>query len=332
MRSLSTHDLSLSWLISALRTNWQPALAVALINIPLSISLAIASLGSENTSIPLLGIITALWAGLFASLFASNKHNIYGPAGALSGVLLAFTFAVPNGVQYLPILTILTGVIIYLVYLLGISRYITLIPSTALHGFLLGVGITIAGTQLSSALGIVPSASHEHLGSNILQLFSQIHETNFAAFAVFLVSFTFLLVFRRFVPKVPGAIPLTVLAIFFSIVFHAQLSALGVMTLADKFHGLEFHLVVFPEYSRLIPELMAAPSTMMTILKYAVIIAAIAILETLIAAKIAEKMTKVGFEKETEVRGLSFANLASGLAGGMPATAVLVRTALNAKS
>ena len=67
-----------------LRENWKSALSVSLINIPLSISLAVASLGNGSDSAPLVGILTAVWAGSFAALFASSNFNVYGPAGALS--------------------------------------------------------------------------------------------------------------------------------------------------------------------------------------------------------------------------------------------------------
>lgn len=120
-----------------IRENWKAGLAVSLINIPLSISLAVASLGSSSINAPLLGLITAIWAGLFAAVFASNKHNIYGPAGALSGIILAFVMQKSGNIIYVPIVAIVTGIIILGVSFLRLTKYITLIPSSALHGFLL---------------------------------------------------------------------------------------------------------------------------------------------------------------------------------------------------
>jgi SulP family sulfate permease len=97
-----------------------------------------------------MGILTAIWAGFSASLFASSKHNIYGPAGALSGILLAFSVA--HGATFVPFVAIGAGGIIFVVYAFRLSKYVTLIPSSALHGFLLGVGVTIAASQLNNAL------------------------------------------------------------------------------------------------------------------------------------------------------------------------------------
>lgn len=128
-------------IISRIRGNYKSGIAVALVNIPLSLALAVASLGNHPAA-PLMGILTAIWAGLVASLFASSKHNIFGPAGALSGILLAFS--IQYGAQYVPIVALVSGLLIFIVYTFKLSKYITLIPSSALHGFLLGVGITIA--------------------------------------------------------------------------------------------------------------------------------------------------------------------------------------------
>lgn len=113
-----------------IKENYKSGLSVAIVAIPLSIPLAVAS-----GATPLQGILTAIWAGLFASFFAGSKFNIIGPAGALSALLLAF--AATNGPQYLPILALVVGVYVLAIYFLRITRYIMLIPSTALHGFIM---------------------------------------------------------------------------------------------------------------------------------------------------------------------------------------------------
>lgn len=68
-----------------IRENWKAALAVSLINIPLSISLAVAS-----GATPLQGIITGIWGPFIAAMFCGSKHNIFGVAGALTSIVLAF--------------------------------------------------------------------------------------------------------------------------------------------------------------------------------------------------------------------------------------------------
>ncbi len=105
-------------------------------------------------------------------------------------------------------------------------------------------------------------------------------------------------------------------------------------TIQDKFASLSFTLVSFPDF----PSLFSRSTLYDNIILYksialtSLVVAIVAILETLISAKIAEDMSKTKFNKDLEVRGLALANICSGLVGGMPATAVLVRTALNVKS
>ena len=324
---------------SSFQHNWKPGLAVALINIPLSISLAVASLGSASTNAPLLGLITAIWAGAFASIFASNKHNIYGPAGALSGILLAFVLQKDGGVVYIPFVAITAGIIIITVSFLRLTKYITLIPSAALHGFLMGVGVTIAASQLNSALGITANVQHEAIYQNILQTLSQITETNWLALLVFALGLGFLIAMKRWMPKIPGAIPLTFIGILIGGLFtYLRVHGLWspsiptIQTIADKFPSLAFSLVNIPDFSGVRADIFGHLETAKLILRYSAIVAVIAILETIISAKIAEKLTKHKFHKDREVFGLGISNIASGIVGGMPATAVLVRTAFNIKS
>lgn len=180
---------------------------------------------------------------------------------------------------------------------------------------------------------------HEALYQNVLQTFSQISEINIPAFSLFLVSFVFLQLMKRFVPKIPGAIPLTVIGIAIGGVFtylhsaHLWPAAFPtIQTIASKFPSLAFSLMDMPKFSAIKLDLFSDLEILKNILRFSFIIAVIAILETIISAKIAEKLSKQGFDKDREIFGLGIANIASGLAGGLPATAVLVRTAFNVKN
>lgn len=184
---------------------------------------------------------------------------------------------------------------------------------------------------MNAAFGIVPKVSHPNVVANFLQTVSQFGEANWAAFGIFAIAFAFLQIWKRFVPSVPGPIPLTALAIGLSFVLVKPLSDAGVQTIGTKFPTLAFQLFSIPE----IPskaDVFAHLEIYKLIAKTAAVIAVIAVLETMISAKIAAKMRKEDFDRDREVFGLGMANLASGIVGGLPATAVLVRTALNAKS
>ncbi len=133
--------------LNRIKNNWKAGVTVALVSIPLSVSLAVASGGT-----PIQGIITAIWAGLIASIFGGSVFNIVGPAGALSGILAGF--ALKNGYASLPNIAIVAGVLILIAYLIRLEKYLVYISSSVVHGFTLGVAFMIAWGQINSALGL----------------------------------------------------------------------------------------------------------------------------------------------------------------------------------
>ncbi len=145
-------------------SNWQSGLTVALVSIPLSISLAVAS----HTT-PVVGIVTAIWAGLIASLFGGSHYNVVGPTGALSGIIA--TFAIINGAEQLPMLAIMAGLMILVAYILRLERYLVLVPSSVIHGFTLGVAFIIAFNQFNFALGLQRLTTHEKFFDHLVEIF-----------------------------------------------------------------------------------------------------------------------------------------------------------------
>lgn len=294
--------------------NWQSGLTVALVSIPLSISLAVAS----HTS-PLTGIITAIWAGLMASLFGGSNYNIVGPTGALSGILA--TYAIIHGAETLPSLAVLSGVFVLLAYVLKFERYLVLVPSSVIHGFTLGVAFIIGFNQLNFALGLSNLKVHEKFFDNLIESFANIGSMLPSTFLIFVIFLTGLFALRKYVPKLPGAVILTPIGILLGYLSSKQLIPLMLATLGTKFGALEFKLFEMPK-------LFLSNELVMTALTVAVI----AILETMLSAKIADGMTHTKHNGRKEMRGLGIANIVVGLVGGMPATAALARTSLNIKS
>ncbi len=302
---------------SELSANWKSGLTVALVSIPLSLSLSIASGAS-----PIMGIITAIWAGLVAALFCGSRFNVIGPAGALSGILASF--ALTNGPEMLPLLAILSGVLIFIVYLLRWDRYLIFIPSSVMHGFTLGVGLTIGLGQINAALGLSGLQVHENALLNTYESLSHVSHTNMAAFVLFAVMLCFLFTCARLFPRVPGAILAAVIGIAIGYASEVHLLPFTVPTLLSKYG--EFHAVLFqfPSFD--------LPSSYGVLAKAVFTVTIVAVLETLLSAKIADGMTNTRFNQKKEMLGLSLANIASGIAGGLPATGVLARTAINVKS
>lgn len=305
-------------LLGNIKRNWKSGITVSLVSIPLSISLAVAA-----NSTPIMGIITAFWAGLIASFLGGSNYNIVGPTGALSGILAMF--ALTYGVGSLPALAIMTGLIILIFFILHFERYIILIPSSVIHGFTLGVAFIIGLNQFNSALGLQGLTQHEKFIKNVMESFAHIGQFDGGTAVLFFSTLSILFVFLKMIPKIPGPIIVAPIGIFLGYLSEAGIIGAKFQTLHSKFGdivGLEIFRMPSLSFNFLDVNL----------LKASLAIAVVAILETLISAKIADGMTKTKSNHRKEMMGLGFANLASGIFGGIPATAALARTSLNVKS
>ena len=301
--------------LSLIKANWKSGLTVALVSIPLSISLAIASGVS-----PISGIITAIWAGLIASLFGGSNYNILGPTGALSGIIASYVIA--HGAASVPMLALCAGFFILLAYALKLERYLIFIPSSVIHGFTLGVALIIGLNQLNFALGLSNIPIHEKFIENVIESFKHISQSSLSTFAIFIIFFMGLFLIRKITKILPGAVilsPLGILVGYLSI--KSTLLPLHLETLGSKFGDITPRILQ-------IPSLVFSKSLIIT----ALIVALIAILETMLSAKIADVMTKTHYNQRKEMFGLGLANIVSGLVGGIPATAALARTSLNIKT
>lgn len=307
--------------------NWRSGLTVALISVPLSIALSIAS-GAG----PVPGLITGIWATLIASIFGGSNYNIIGAAGALTTVLFAATLASPLGLGagILPLLAIATGLIIFIVWAFRVDRFLYYIPSSVMYGFSAGVAFLIAASQLFDATGLSAlKRTGTFLGDIALFIskMSSVHLASIATFAGFLI---FILVWKRTVKMLPAVIPTSILGILFGYL-EVHYFDHGLISLGDKFGNFTASLYAsVPWHS--IPTLMAHPEHIIWIFKTAGVIALIAILETLITAKIGDRITKTQSSSTKELFGLSLANIGSGIFGGLPATGVFIRTGANIKA
>ncbi|MEK7649398.1 MAG: SulP family inorganic anion transporter [Patescibacteria group bacterium] len=302
--------------------NWKAALTVSLVAIPLSISLAVAA-GATPTQ----GIVTAIWAGVIAGIFGGSNYNITGPTGALSGLLATFVFT--NGANSLWLLTVLVGTLILVAWFFRLERYLIYIPANTIQGFTLGVAFIIGLNQFNFAFGLSGLPKHEAFIDNLIESFRHIGDSSLAALATFAVFFFLMFTVERAwrkipkVPHLPAAVILTPFGILLGYLSATGKVALGLQTLGMRYTDMAPRLFLPYSFEFHIDR---------SLFVVAVTIALIAILETMLSAKIADGMTKTKHNKRNEMLGLGLANLASGFAGGIPATAALARTALNIKS
>jgi SulP family sulfate permease len=307
--------------------NWKAALTVALISVPLSIALSIAS-GAG----PLPGLIAGIWGTLIGSIFIGSEYNILGAAGALTTVLFAATLTAPLGLgaAILPLLALFTGAIVFLVWLLKLERYLYYIPSSVMYGFAAGVAILIAVGQLFDATGLSKLSRTGHLTGDLEKFIANtdlIHTPSLLTFAVFLA---LILTFKRFVKKVPAVIPAAVLGIIFGYL-EANYFPLEIISLQDKFGTFAATLVLPVAWDGL-AAIFKDHAALKLVLEASGLIALIAVLETLITAKLGDKLTKTESSSSKELLGLSLSNFGSGFFGGLPTTGVFIRTGANIKA
>ena len=298
----------------SLKANWKPGLTVSLVTMPLSISLAVASGAS-----PITGIITAIWAGLVGALFGGSNYNIIGPTGALSGLIASY--ALVYGPSNIPALALFTGIFILFAYISRLERYLIFIPSSVIHGFTLGVACIIALNQLNFALGLENIPKHEKFIANVIESFKHAGQASAPACIFFITFFLVLLLLRKVIPSIPGAIMVAPFGIAIGYATTIGLLPFHLETLGNKFGVIRPVLIQIPTFNfssdLLLPSL---------------VVAFVAIIETMLSAKIADAVTKTRHNSRKEIFGLGLANIVSGLVGGLPATAALARTAFNIKT
>eukprot|EP01126_Amoeba_proteus_P066624 TRINITY_DN9685_c0_g2_i2.p1 TRINITY_DN9685_c0_g2~~TRINITY_DN9685_c0_g2_i2.p1 ORF type:complete len:663 (+),score=126.30 TRINITY_DN9685_c0_g2_i2:97-2085(+) len=310
-------------LLNELKENWRSGTSVALVSLPLSISLAVAADATPN-----MGMITASWAGLIHSLFGGCQYNIVGPTGALSGILSMY--AIRYGIEVIPFLGLLSAILATIVWLIRLDKFLVFIPSSVVHGFTVGVALIIFLNQLGYAFGLTGLEPKEEFYLNIVEIFRHIHATNPWSVVVCFVGAVSLFLLGKKIPVVPWTIVHAGFGTLFGWLIYAGHIPMGqyrMLTLRDKFGEISPNLfsvmTIRAEWfhlSNLAGMLMAAFNIMF-----------IVILETLISARVADELTHTRYVQSWEVVAVTAANYVCSFFGGVPATAALARTAFNIK-
>jgi SulP family sulfate permease len=308
------------------RQNWKPGLTVAFISVPLSIALSIAS-GAG----PIAGLITGVWATAIAALFCGSNYNIIGSAGALTTVLFSATLAFTLGPAILPLLAMVSGLIILAIWAAGADRLLYYIPSSVMYGFATGVAFAIAASQLFDATGLSTLKRTGSFLGDIGLYAAHAAQTNMPSVIVFAAFLSGMLLIKKFVPKIPAIIPVALAGIGFGYTQNLFFPGLELMTLGEKFGNISGALFAVNAWGG-VPALLSSRETVLLLLKTGGVIALISVLETLITAKIGDKITRTQSSSRRELLGLALANIGSGAMGGLPATGVFIRTGANIKA
>ncbi len=305
--------------------NLRPGITVGLISLPLSIALSIAS-GAG----PIPGIITGIWAPIMASVFGSSRYNVIGVAGALTAVL--FSASLEHGPMYLPFIALFSGLMIIGIYLLRLDRYLRYVPSSVIYGFATGVAVLIAVNQLFDAVGLTFIKRNGEFFADLVLLVQSLPQASIASFLVAMGTLTFLILHKKYVKFLPGVIPAVIIGSLIGALgeFHI-IKTLDLITLEDTFGRISAQIFQLPSLDSF-TSIFSDTNIFEWLLKTSLVVAIISVLETLITARIGDKLTKTEHDSKKELRGLGIANIVSGILGGLPATGVFIRTGVNIKA
>ena len=288
-------------------------LTVALVALPLSIAIAIAS-GATPRS----GLVTAIIGGFLISLLGGSKVQIGGPTGAfivvVAGVIEQFGF------DGLLLATLLAGIILVAGGLVRAGRLIALVPEPVIEGFTVGIALIIAVSQLKDLLGLSTAHVPADLIHGLPALWSARSGINLPALSVGLLSIAGIALFRRLVPWFPGS-----LLVMAGASAAVALLPLPVDTIFSRFGALPAGL---PPPS--IPHLSLARIS--ELLPSAFVIAFLAAVESLLSAIVADRMVGGSHRPNAELLAQGAANIISPLFGGLPATGAIARTATNVRA
>lgn len=307
LTTMETYSLSL------FRADFLAGLTVAMVAIPLSLAIAIAS-----GATPAQGLITAIIGGFVISLLGGSRVQIGGPTGAF--IVVIYKVIHDHGYDGLVLATLMAGIILLIAGRLKAGSLISYVPEAVVNGFTIGIAIIIATSQLKDLLGLTMDKVPPDFIDKLQALWAARDTFNISALGIGIATIALITVLRRAAPKLPGLI--VAIAITSAL---AAILAMDVDTISSRFGALP-HSLPLPH----IPLITLDKIT--ELLPSAFVIAFLAAIESLLSATVADRMIGASHRPNAEVFAQGSANIASALFGGMPATGAIARTATNIRA
>lgn len=290
---------------------------VAIIALPLSIALALAS-----GVTPEKGIYTAIIAGFLISFFGGSRVQISGPTAAFATIVAGIV--AKNGMDGLIVATILAGIILILMGLLKFGSLIKFIPYTITTGFTAGIAVTIVVGQIKSFLGLTtdPSVNAIETVEKVEEVIKHIGTINWSAVIVGVVCMLILIVWPMmpgFLKKIPGSLIAVFAGIFMVSGLKMDVKTIGELyTITSDLPSFQLPAISFATVRNVIPD--------------AFTIAILAAIESLLSCVVADSMVNSRHRSNMELVAQGIGNVGSALFGGIPATGAIARTAANVKN
>ena len=296
-----------------LRRDAAAGLTVAIVALPLSMAIAIASGVSPDR-----GLYTAIVGGFLVSALGGSRFQIGGPAGAFI-VLVAATVA-KFGVEGLALTVLMSGMMLTLIGVLRLGSLIRHIPHTVTVGFTAGIAVTISASQLKDLFGLTLAKEPGAFLPKMAALAQAAPSANLAAFGLALAVIAIASGVRRWKPLWPAMLIAVTAASLAGVLLH-----LPVETIGTRFGGIPHGLPA--------PRLPAISlHEALAVLPAALSFTLLGGIESLLSAVVADGMTGRQHRSNMELIAQGVANMASSVFGGISVTGTIARTATNIRA
>ncbi|MBO5068359.1 MAG: sodium-independent anion transporter [Clostridia bacterium] len=289
-------------------------LIVAIIALPLSIALAIASGASPET-----GLYTAIIAGFVISMLGGSKVNISGPTAAFATIVAGIIAT--QGMDGLIIATIMAGLMLVIMGLCRVGSLIKFIPHTITVGFTGGIAVTLVIGQLKDFLGLTYPAGTNAIETpeKLALVFEHISSINLWAVLVGAVGLAILIFWPKISKKIPGSLIAVLIGAAIVSIFSMSVNTIGKLyTISSSLPQFSFPTLDGGKIVALIPS--------------AFTIALLAGIESLLSCVVSDKMINDKHNSNTELIAQGVGNICVGFFGGIPATGAIARTAANVRN
>ena len=300
--------------LADVRTDAVAGLTVAIVALPLSMAIAVASGVTPDR-----GLYTAIIGGFIISALGGSRFQIGGPAGAF--IVLVAATVTAHGVDGLVLAVLLSGIILVVTGLLRLGTFVKYIPYPVTVGFTAGIAVIIFASQIKDLLGLsLPGGEPGELIHKVPALALALPSVNAAACALALLTILLIVGIRRYRPRWPGLL-IGVSAASLG----AALLGLPVETIGTRFGGIP-QVLPWPQlppitYDKVVEMLPSALS-----------FALLGSIESLLSAVVADSMTGRRHRSNCELVAQGVANIASSLFGGICVTGTIARTATNVRA
>ncbi|MBD3769742.1 MAG: SulP family inorganic anion transporter [Rhodobacterales bacterium] len=300
--------------LSQLRADAIAGLTVAIVALPLSIAIAVASGAS-----PAQGLITAIIGGFLVSALGGSRFQIGGPAGAF--IVLVNTTAATHGMDGLILAVLLSGIMLALAGWLRLGTFVKFVPYPVTVGFTAGIAIIIGSSQLKDLFGLTLAAPEPGPFLEKLPVLAAAAPTaDWHAFAIAAGTMAIIFTLKRYRPGWPGILMAVVLAALVT-----ALAKLDIATIGTRFGAMPAGLPMphVPVFS---------VEKVMDVLPAAISFTLLGAIESLLSAVVADGMTGRRHRSNCELVAQGAANIGSALFGGICVTGTIARTATNVRA